>query len=370
MGYTSVDDRTGAVAAAARMAARPRELGGGLATDAPLERVAPALIDQVVAESGVYEPHAAARALEQGGGDSARAVSLMRAWASTVARIGACRASLNAMRLVRRITPGIAEPTGGQYLGASLDYVQRLLDFDAPTQGTRDPGDDGDVLAAKVVPITAEAIPASLPRAAAGVEGEGLVAVNPPAVPVDLTRAALPAHASRGAFLHLLARAETGTLTALAYAGLRGEAQRQDPTLIELRAGHVGVSVAHPTSGLPVAVGEVPLTCCEILQFGAHDDRADPRFVLGVGATTGRIERRAIAAAMLDASSARSDEPTAAPRSLGQDREQLALLLDGQEAAGFVEHLKLPHHVTFASDLDVVRRAVSESGGEDPERPR
>jgi alpha-D-ribose 1-methylphosphonate 5-triphosphate synthase subunit PhnI len=161
----------------------------------------------------------------------------------------------------------------------------------------------------------------------------------------------------RGGFLHLLARAETGALTAMAYAAIRGHSQRQDPTLIELRTGEVPV-VMHRPDGGPFVVGTFAATSAEIALYAVHESgAADAGFTLGIGATVGRIERRAIAAAMIDATTTRAGSETGVARAPHDDREFLSIACEGQEASGFVEHLKLPHYVTFASDLDRVRGA-------------
>jgi alpha-D-ribose 1-methylphosphonate 5-triphosphate synthase subunit PhnI len=164
--------------------------------------------------------------------------------------------------------------------------------------------------------------------------------------------------------LQLLARGETGTMTALAYTAIRGYGQRQDPTLMELRSGMLPVRMRRP-DGEAFVVGEIPATIAEVTLYRLHDEGgADARFTLGVGATPGRVERRAIAAAMLDAGCARAALDPDARRRPCDDEEFIAVALDGQEASGFVEHLKLPHYVTFTSDLDRVRAARG-AGGEE-----
>ena len=90
--------------------------------------------------------------------------------------------------------------------------------------------------------------------------------------------------------------------------------------------------------------------------YAVHENgETDAAFTLGVGLTPGRLERRAIASAMLDAATTRAGTDPGVARAPYDDREFIALVVDGQEASGFVEHLKLPHHVTFASDLERVR---------------
>lgn len=343
MGYTTVGDRSGAVAAAARLAAEAPPAG----TPPPL------LVDQLMAEAGVVEPRIAALALEQAGGDLARACSLVRAWAAVLPRLHTSHLNWEQLRTRRRITPGFAEPRGGQYLGASTDYAQRILDL-SPSPA----GGDGET-----PPADGRLAPEHFGRAVEGLAAEGLVAPPPVrAEPVDITRST-GSRTSRGALLQLLSRAETGALTALAYTYIRGFGGRQDPTLLELRSGTLPVRVARPDGGL-VTVGEVEATLAEVAVYRLHGDQPDARLTLGVGATPGRLERRAVAAGVLDAACVRAATDPEAERAPCEDPEFLAVALDGQEASGFVEHLKLPHQVTFTSELDRLRQASRQAAGE------
>jgi alpha-D-ribose 1-methylphosphonate 5-triphosphate synthase subunit PhnI len=362
--YSSVADLGPAVAAAAALARAGRRADhAGGDEHLALANLLPALVDQVMAEAGVAEAGVAARALLQAGGDVARAVSLVRAWAATLPRLPGPVVSLAEVEPVRRVTPGFRRAEGGQYLGPSLDYESRLLDLG--TGGPRHPAAPPGAAGNGHRPGTPEppppAAPTTYPRAVEGLEQDSLVGPpEPPARAADRTRQAGGAaggDGGRGPFLQLLARAETGTLTALAYAGQRGFAGRVDPTLVELRAGGLPVRLAHPATGGSVTVGRVDVSLAEVVLYRAHDDETDARFTLGVGATFGRLERRAIAAAMLDANCVRAATSPRERVEAPEDQELLTIVLDGQEAAGFVEHLKLPHHVTFTSDLDRVRQA-------------
>jgi alpha-D-ribose 1-methylphosphonate 5-triphosphate synthase subunit PhnI len=132
----------------------------------------------------------------------------------------------------------------------------------------------------------------------------------------------------------------------MAHACVREYEGRGEPALLVLRAGSVAVRVRRP-GGDEVTVGEVDVTIAEVAIHGASG------LTLGVGATPGRLERRAVAAAVLDAACA---SPVAGPRRACEDPAFLTVALDGQEASGVVDHLKLPHHVRFGSELDRLRR--------------
>jgi alpha-D-ribose 1-methylphosphonate 5-triphosphate synthase subunit PhnI len=345
MGYTTVADRSEAVDAAAALAA-PRAITDTDEMRAFAARY-PLLVDHVGAEAGIVEPALCARALLQAQGDLVRAVSLVRAWAATLPRLGNARVKLGELRTERRITPAFLQPRGGQYLGASLDYAQRLLDLgtmaeEAPSETT-------------IHHANGAVAPSAFSPAIEPLIAEGLIERETDAEAIDMTRT--KQSGGRGGFLQLLARGETGTMTALAYTAIRGYGQRQDPTLMELRCGFFPVRVERP-DGETFVLGEIPATIAEITLYRLHDDSgSDAHFTLGVGATPGRVERRAIAAAMLDAGCARAATDPDGKRRPCDDEEFIRIAVDGQEASGFVEHLKLPHYVTFTSDLDRVRAA-------------
>jgi alpha-D-ribose 1-methylphosphonate 5-triphosphate synthase subunit PhnI len=361
MGYTTVANREAAVLAAAQLLACGAPEGREDELSSLIVRY-PLIVDQVMAEAGIVEPRVCARAFAQAQGDLARAVSLVRAWSAMLPRLAHRRTSAQDWVPLRRITPAFAEPGGGQFLGASRDYERRLLDFDTGLE--RDSfaaSHDGEFVRAAEPP----AVPAGLPPAHEALAAQGLVAECERAQPEDITRAT-PSKTERGPFLQSLSRAETGALTALAYGGIRGYGQRRDPTLLELRAGEVPVCFERPDTRKPFVVGSFVATFAKVALYAVHDDgEADAAFTLGAGVTAGRVERRAIASAMLDAAAARAAHETDGIRAPYDDREFVTLTVDGPEAAGFVEHLKLPHHVTFAAELERVRAALRQAQGDD-----
>lgn len=360
--YTTVRESQGAIDASARLMEHQRAGFDGDDRAGAVGALVPLLVDQVMAEAGVVEPAVAAKAVEQARGDVSRAVSLLRSWVSCLPREATAVVRWRGIEVERRITPAMSEPDGGQFLGASLDYAPRLLNLDSSLRA-HPPSDTAETTTEADVEPTAE--PLVLPRAAARLEEQDVIAAAEPAEPVDITRRASAAGAGRGAFGQFLSRAETGALTALAYTAVREGPKQADPTLVELRAGQLPVSVPHPRTGNPVRVGSVPVTTCELVlyhvQVDSSGEHTDSRFTLGYGATAGRVERRAISAAMLDARVTRAQaNPPGTAMLPSDDAEWLITALDGQEATGFVEHLKLAHHVSFASDLDRVR-AVGET---------
>src|SRR5690606_31569445 len=75
-------------------------------------------------------PQLAALAIKQAAGDLIEAVFLLRAFRTTLPRFGATQPVDTArMKLSRRISSTFKDVPGGQILGPTYDYTQRLLDF-------------------------------------------------------------------------------------------------------------------------------------------------------------------------------------------------------------------------------------------------
>jgi alpha-D-ribose 1-methylphosphonate 5-triphosphate synthase subunit PhnI len=334
VGYLAVKGAEEAILAA-RALAQPT--GGRQAVSAVAAHL-PLVVDEIQAEAGVYEPQLAAVAFTQARGDLAEAVFLLRAYRSTLPRRANARAESTELEPERRVSSAFRNVPGGQILGATNDYGLRLLD---PGLADRDdeppPGSGGG---------------RRLPKVLDHLRAEKLVAPPAPDGPADdITRRALRFPASRSARLQALARGQTGTMTAFAYANLRGYGPFH-PTLAELRVGALPLTVDHPRTGRPVRIGTLPVTEAEAV--GQRPTADGGTLGVGYGCVPGRSERKAVAMAVLDAvlAGVNDDAPFTSPL---QDEEFVLAHVDGVEAAGFVEHMKLPHEVTFASDLDRVR---------------
>ncbi|WP_254546769.1 carbon-phosphorus lyase complex subunit PhnI [Halomarina pelagica] len=308
------------------------------------------LVGQVTGEGGLYAPKLAARAIKQAQGDTAEASFLLRAYRSTLERFDeTVVADPGDLFATRRVSPAYKDVPGGQILGATKDYTQRLLDFDFdeadPTAGW-DLGDED---------------PASLRDVMELLREEGLVATPAPVEdddPHDATREPVLFPAPRDAVLQELARGETGAVTALAYSALRGYGQVH-PTLGEVRVGSLPVEIEHPYTGDPVEVTSVEVTEVESV-VPVFAKRDDPQFAFGYGLVFGRNERKAIGMSILDASvQLDGDEPA-------EDAEFVLDTVDGIDSFGFIEHLKLPHYVTFGSILDRIRAIRARRGVDEP----
>jgi alpha-D-ribose 1-methylphosphonate 5-triphosphate synthase subunit PhnI len=349
MGYVAVRGGEDAIANAEALLHVYRRRGGGepLAVDAIAGQLRLA-VDRVMAEGSLYDPTLAALALKQAEGDLIEAAFLLRAYRSTLPRIDVTPPlDTDATRLIRRISAAFKDVPGGQMLGPTRDYTQRLLDFDLLHESTggpeapRAPVDDADGAP------RAERVSTYLRR-------EGLLAVprgeDEPAV--DVTRQILRYPLPRSARLQILARGEEGGMLTLAYSSMRGFGNVH-PTVAELRVGYVPVRVNVPGVDEPVVIGEIMATEVEVIARYGHCGEATDGpaiFTLGYGFSFGHNERRAITMAVLDRAMS-----TDAPSAPVEDQEFVLQHIDGIEAQGFANHWKLPHYVDFQSELDRLR---------------
>lgn len=313
------------------------------------------LTAQAMSEGGLYAPRLAALAVKQAQGDTVEASFLLRAYRSTLERWDeTVPIDPDEMFATRRVSPAYKDVPGGQILGATKDYTQRLLDFDLEAEDGRDsepsdPTDDWDI---------EEESPDSLTNVMEILRDEGLV--HEPddtheGEPTDTTREPVTHPVGRDEVLQELSRGETGAITALGYSALRGYGQVH-PTLAEVKVGKLPVKIEHPYTGDEVTVTDVEVTESEAV-VPVYARRDDPQFAFGYGLTFGRNERKVIAMTILDASIQldSEDEPAENP-------EFVLDVVDGMDSFGFIEHLKLPHYVTFQSILDRIRGIRERTG--------
>ncbi|MDR0600860.1 MAG: carbon-phosphorus lyase complex subunit PhnI, partial [Treponema sp.] len=336
-------------------------------------------------EAGFYAPAYAALALKQAAGSPEEAVFLLRAYRSTLARSCLSLPLDGAdMTLYRRISAAFKDIPGGQFLGASADYTHRLLNFDPPDEdrngspekaapGSGGSGESPDPAAG---PIRARRVSEELRR-------EGLLgAEEDDGEPWDITEKPLRFPAPRSARLQTLARSDTGYISGLAYAAIRGFGSGH-PTVGELRTGTLEVHVPHPLiEGEILCVGDMVVTEVESFfsaeqQKSPAEEERDPLKILssgqgdkadhstntlslraGYGLVFGRSDTKAIAMSILDYSlscAENTGDTAGGGTSLLENQEFVLLHGDCLEMNGFISHLKLPHYVTFQSRLDRVR---------------
>lgn len=310
-------------------------------------------VDRVMTEGSVYDPELAALAIKQAAGDLVEAIFLLRAYRATLPRLGSTKAlDTSNMQLDRRISATFKDLPGGQVLGPTYDYTQRLLDFTLLAQ--QDPA-DGEPLAAE--PAQPGMPPAS-PRVVDLLNQEGLIETRPTPpgdpVPFDLTRAPLRFPADRATRLQNLARGDEGFLLAMAYSTQRGYSHSH-PFVGEIRLGQVEVELEPEELGFAISIGDIEITECEMVNQFAGSKTEPPQFTRGYGLAFGHSERKAMAMSLVDRA-LRADELGEAVQSPAQMQEFVLSHSDSLEASGFVQHLKLPHYVDFQAELDLVRK--------------
>jgi alpha-D-ribose 1-methylphosphonate 5-triphosphate synthase subunit PhnI len=304
-------------------------------------------VDRVMAEGSLYDPDLAALALKQAAGDLAEAVFLLRAFRATLPRLGySAPLDTSRMRLWRRISATFKDLPGGQVLGPTCDYTQRLLDFSLEQPSA----------SAACEESGAEAQPA--PRVVDLLGDEGLMERQEPPEgdpePADLTREPLAFPASRAARLQNLARGDEGFLLAMGYSTQRGYAHSH-PFAGEIRYGIAEVELVPEELGFPVVIGEVALTECQMVNQFAGSKNAPPQFTRGYGLAFGHGERKSMAMALVDRA-LRADELGERVEAPAQMQEFVLSHSDSLEASGFVQHLKLPHYVDFQAELELLRK--------------
>ena len=308
-------------------------------------------VDRVMTEGSLHDRELAALAIKQSRGDLIEAIFLLRAYRTTLPRLGVSLPLDTGRMLVRRrISATFKDLPGGQILGPTFDYTHRLLDFDlaAMEEGRAEPS------ARPVMPAPPDE---PLPRVVELLDREGLIETEGPGEdqgPVgDLTREPLTFPAGRDVRLQNLARGDEGFLLAMGYATQRGYG-RNHPFAGEIRMGEVVVELRPEELGFPVEIASITVTECQMVNQFRGSAASPPQFTRGYGLTFGAAERKAMAMALVDRA-LRGRELGEEPASPTQDEEFVLSHSDNVEASGFVQHLKLPHYVDFQAELVLVR---------------
>lgn len=304
-------------------------------------------VDRVQGEAGLYHEPTAADAFRQAEGDTLEAAHLVRAHRSTLPRLAVSEpVNPDEMVVLRRIVPAHRTPDGPQLLGRTTDYTGRQLERETVARTALPP--DGSAPTAPSSNGRENGSARQPARFSAFLRSLDLLVEHPRgyAEPFDVTRRPARPPAPRSAVLASMARAETGALVGLWYRSILGpDGDIHEVTLGEVRHGHLPLRVRHPHTGNPVQIGRFRATETEAIEDldGADEDRT--RFDVGYGLCLGHNERKAIAMANLDIACRRFGRT-------GPLEQLLLLTTDGLDSAGFLEHLKLPHYVTFRSMVE------------------
>lgn len=316
---------------------------------------------RVMNEGSLYDPDLAALALKQAQGDVIEAAFLMRAYRTTLPRFGSSEPlDTAAMAIRRRVSATYKDLPGGQVLGPTYDYTHRLFDF-ALMEEERQSAVGGRQSSAERPhsPLpTADCLDAHMPRVPDILGAEGLMEPETPPEgdprPFDLTREPVSFPADRDVRLQAMARGDEGFLLGLGYSVQRGFGGNH-PFVGEIRVGEVAVEFVPEELGFAVDLGDVTVTECQMVnQFQGSKDVA-PQFTRGYGLSFGHSERKAMSMSLVDRALKCREFGEAAIYPAQQD-EFVLYHSDNVEAAGFVEHLKLPHYVDFQGELELIRR--------------
>ena len=345
--YVAVKGGERAIENANRLVAEERR-GSGVEPPVTLTQLEEQLglaVDRVMSEGSLYDRSLAALALKQAKGDAVEAIFLLRAYRTTLPRLGTSEPiDTGAMAVRRRISATFKDLPGGQVLGPTFDYTHRLLDFTLEDPTTQAPE----------APL-GEPLEADMPRVTDILGAQGLLEPESASdeIPPDITRQPVQYPGTRAQRLQQLARGDEGWLLALGYSTQRGYGGNH-PFAGEIRLGEVTVELVPEELGFPIDIGEVTVTECQMINQFKGSKHHPPQFTRGYGLSFGHCERKVMGMALVDrALRARElDEDIDYP---AQDEEFVLAHADNVEASGFVQHLKLPHYVDFQSELALIR---------------
>lgn len=311
------------------------------------------LVDKVMSEGSLYSPEVAAIAIKQAAGDVLEASFMVRAYRTTLPKIGySVSKDTSDMRVIRRISSAFKDIPGGQILGPTSDYKLKLIDFSLKYEDKEKQVSDLKEFLDGI--NLKEPIDGDFPKVLKMLREEGLVVaknfVKSTNEIVDVTKETLNFPADRSAAMQTMARGETGGMLALAYSNMRGYGSAH-PTIGELRVGYLPIYFEHPYTKEKIVTGEILVSEAEILSKITIDDKT-PKFSVGYGICFGHNETKAISMATLDAAMVFGDS-----KYPSEDQEFVLSHIDSVESMGFANHFKLPHYVTFQSSLDRLRHS-------------
>ena len=324
-------------------------------------------VDKIMGEGSLYAPEYAALALKQMEGDVLESAFVLRAFRATLQRrYYSDIINTREMLVKRKISSSFREVPGGQVLGPTRDYTQRLMDADKYFETTESIEKflkefESKIDRNKMLEInTYDKVIDLLKR-------EGLL------MPVeetynktvkDVTREAIKFPAPRSVTLQMLARAETGGVMTMGYSSMRGFGDGHG-TIGELRYGAVKVRITDP-KGRKRYIGSIDVTECEMItKINTNKTTKVPYFAIGYGLVFGQNETKAICMSILDRGirSGKKENPC-------NNQEFVLYHTEGVEAMGFTNHLKLPHYVTFQSGLNNLRESVKRNQQDQEEKTK
>ncbi|MGG7178193.1 carbon-phosphorus lyase complex subunit PhnI [Clostridium paraputrificum] len=362
MGYVAVKGGTKAIEESINRLKYERLKEGKVANVKNILSGMRGMIDQVMSEASIYSRELAALAIKQSEGNIEEAVFLLRAYRSTLPRKHYTRTVESSdMWVERRISASFKDILGGQILGATYDYTHRLLDFDLLDETEEESEKWISAFNNKVSERRNEGPSLrELPKVLDYLRKEGLIKdfQDNNEEPSDITKKSLEFPTKRSERLQSLTRGQTGGINSLAYSALRS-CGIDHPTVGELRVGKLPLYVADPISENSEIEGDYYIGAIRVTEVesfiptSVQNDKGESEkvFEIGYGICYGQNETKAIAMSILDQCLEKKDKkyPTG-------DEEFVLYNIDSVESTGFLSHLKLPHYVTFQSELDSIRK--------------
>ncbi|MFD4816664.1 carbon-phosphorus lyase complex subunit PhnI [Peribacillus butanolivorans] len=369
MGYVAVKGGTKAIEESIKRLKYERVHKGTAIELHKIEAGMRGLIDQVMSESSLYDQSLSAIAIKQAEGNPEEAVFLLRAYRSTLPRKHVSRIiSSENMKVVRRISASFKDVPGGQILGATTDYTHRLLDSELEKESDKSIQDwlrayQEENRSTEYNQKHMDDLN-NLPKVLDYLRSEGLLASceNNDLQPRDVTRKSLEFPSKRSERLQILTRGQTGAVTSLAYAVIRGYGALH-PTVGELRVGQLPVYLDHPLDEGQEEdsyyIGDFTATEVEMLipvTVEKEQGKKEIEFEVGYGMCMGQNETKAIAMGILDNCLERPNNEFPS-----HNEEFVLYHIDSVESTGFISHLKMPHYVTFQSKLDSIRKSKDQT---------
>jgi alpha-D-ribose 1-methylphosphonate 5-triphosphate synthase subunit PhnI len=257
------------------------------------------------------------------------------------------------MIIERRISSAFREIPGGQILGPTLDYTQRILE---PTLASENMESIEAFLDNVQSGINREELPRDnqlLSKVSDLLRKEGLMkaAEDEDKTLVDVTREPLRFPVPRSGRLQMLAMSQTGALLALGYSGQRGFGGGHG-TVGELRVGRVPVPLTDRL-GRRRTLGLIRVTEAEMItRIEVKKKNTLPHMVIGYGLCFGQNETKAISMGGIDRSMRRGNDDYPC-----QSQEFVLHHTAGVDAWGSLRSLMIPSHTAFASELQLLRSA-------------
>lgn len=315
------------------------------------------LVDRVMGEAGLYAPFHAAIAIKQSKGDIVEASEILRSFRQTITRkFVSSIVDTEGMDVRRRISSAFRDIPGGQVLGPTGDYTQRLLEERIAKETSESVDSQAEEFEASVPDIGNEPFPKRYTRVVDLLKEQGMMAPvneNENREVVDILKTPISFPAPRSAALQSLARSETGGLMALGYSAMRGQGG-DHPTIGELRVGYVKVKIEEDPRGRERSIGRIRLTeSANISKIKTRKKDPVPYMSLGYGLCFGQNETKAICMGILDRSNRIPGDGAPAV-----SQEFSIYHLDGPDAKGLIHSLKVPNHVEMATELHDLRAAI------------